>query len=782
MPAAGGFDRAKGIGAARISAALPRYRDIAQCIRAFGLACLPACADGSKRPLVKWREFQVRAPTDAEYQDWFARFPNANGVVPCGATHGVFVLDVDTIEAVEYVEKRGLPETPVTRTRRGFHHYFVHPQVFRVRNWIGKIAPGVDVRGDGGLAIAPGSLAKDGFRYSWIPGQSPADLPFAEAPQWLLDILHEVAPEHRPAVARPFAGTVSKYARAALDGELDRVARAANGTRNFTLWCSACALGELVGGGELDEAAVCDSLLDSIAGWESGEQAKARDTICRALAQGKRSPRSAPEKSKTRRPPAQAHVHNHVDDGSLADDRRAKPAEDGSAEGIEVVGDLAVADRILKQHRDVTRWSPATGFLLWDGRRWRQDDREQAERIAEGVVRKLYLEASHEYDPLRQQELVKLARSQSKSNRIEASLKVARRHVAVGVEDLDRDGHLLNVLNGTLDLRNSTLRPHNPANLITKLVPFPYLPSAAAPRFFQFLIEILGGDLGLCEYVKRAIGYSLTAEQWAQCFWVLWGNGDNGKSTLVETLLELFGDYGQAARASLFLADRQQNLNNPDEARLHGVRFAAASETAESARLDEERIKKLTGGEPISASYKYKEPFQFRPSHHLWLSSNHKPVIRGTDHAIWRRIKLIRFQVRFDDPREHPGTEHPKDFLLVEKLRAELPGILAWAVEGAREFYEHGFDEPDCVKVATRDYRAEQDVLQDFIDECCEVDPVYSVVTATLYAAYGEWAKRSGTKPWTKKRFGARLGEKNLFTPTRENNHSWQGLRLRGVV
>jgi putative DNA primase/helicase len=390
----------------------------------------------------------------------------------------------------------------------------------------------------------------------------------------------------------------------------------------------------------------------------------------------------------------------------------------GSAVDDTALADIKIADRIRATHGDDLLYSPSRGWLTWDGRRWSFDETDEVFKLAEEVVRNLYHDAASEPDADSRKKLVKLAETYSKAERLNGALRFARAHLTVTADKLDHDPFLLNVLNGVIDLRTGEVRPHRREDLITKMIPVAYDQCATAARWYSFLTEIFAGDLELCEYIKRAVGYSFSGDQREHCFFYLWGTGSNGKTTFLEVLLALAGDYGQAAPATLFLVDRNIPV---DIARLRGARFVAVSETAESRRLDEEKIKKLTGEETISARHLYKEPFEFRPTHHLWLASNHKLQVRGTDEGIWRRPRLIPFTVQFQDPRERRDTKNAKDLNLRSQLLGELPGILRWIVEGATEYFADGLVEPGCVKAATAAYRREQDHLQDFIDECCKL-------------------------------------------------------------
>jgi putative DNA primase/helicase len=440
-----------------------------------------------------------------------------------------------------------------------------------------------------------------------------------------------------------------------------------------------------------------------------------------------------------------------------------------------VVGDLAISDRFLVRHGHNFRHCPSLGFITWDGRRWTPDERETANRATEEIVRGLYDEAAREKDAEQSKALRQLARSQSRAERIRGALTVARTHIGIRVAELDAHPFTLNVANGEIDLRTGMLRPHSRDNLLTKVTNIPYHADAKAPRWERFLCEIFRDDGSLSEYIRRAVGYSLTADQREQVFHFLHGAGANGKSTFISILLALAGEYGQTAPASLFLADHDTSVPT-DEARLRGARFVATAETAESRHLDEEKVKKLTGGDRIVARFMRRDFFEFDPSHHIWLYSNYLPRISGTDWGIWRRLKLISFCQMFK-----PDSEPPIDPALKTKLLEELPGILAWMVRGAKAWYEHGLDEPSVVSNATKNYRAQEDVIEQFIDACClRVKPAEGQVAASaLYTRYKAWATGEGYDASTSTSFGRKLADKGFLKKHEKTGNAYAGLILR---
>jgi putative DNA primase/helicase len=397
-----------------------------------------------------------------------------------------------------------------------------------------------------------------------------------------------------------------------------------------------------------------------------------------------------------------------------------------------IEGELALVDRLL-EHKEGLLYSPGLDYFLWDSRRWLRDDVETVQGLAESAVREMYQKAAAAEDL----KLFKIAKALSNRNRVDGALKMLRHHVAVKVDDLDALPYLHNVRNGVVDLRTSKLQPHARLNLITKLLDIDYVPSAKAPRFYKFLQEIFADDLSLCEYVKHAVGYSLTAEQKEKEFWFCWGPTDTGKTTFFNVLSATFGDYAQKVPKSLFLKDRDRIPS--DVAQLRGVRFAYASETAKGRSFDTEKLKELTGAEgQLVARHMYAEEFRFSPTHHLWLASNYKPHAAADDGALWNRLRLIPFTVIFEEPTtdEKPEPKHPKDKNLLDQLLKEREGILAWAIEGAREWYANGFKEPQCVKAAGAEYRNEEDTLRHFVSQSTERRNGAKTKQSIMFSAY----------------------------------------------
>jgi P4 family phage/plasmid primase-like protien len=425
--------------------------------------------------------------------------------------------------------------------------------------------------------------------------------------------------------------------------------------------------------------------------------------------------------------------------------------------------DVGNRERFVLRNRDRARYSPALGgWLVWDGVRWEADtQRNRAQELGIETARAIRAEARQAGVELPEPQrialrgaLAKHAALSERAGAISAMLRLAGSHpdLAVTVEELDADPWLLGTRNGVVDLRTGALRGARRADLLTRRCDVDFDPAAPCPTWDRFLLEVMGGDGALVEYLQRAVGYSLTGSTREQVFFFLHGSGRNGKGTFVETLTDLLGigegGYGAAASFDTFLAGRGSGPRD-DLAALRGVRLVTAGEPNEGRKLDEGFVKSITGGDTISARFLYGRPFSFRPQFKLWLSGNHRPRITGTDNGIWRRVKQIPFAVQFVDEADSArGLRGPAvDRALPDKLRRELPGVLAWAVRGALWWQEEGLCEPDAVSKATQDYRDEQDLLGAFLRECCVSGPGLKVKAQALYDAYTDWCLRGGQRP-----------------------------------
>jgi putative DNA primase/helicase len=435
--------------------------------------------------------------------------------------------------------------------------------------------------------------------------------------------------------------------------------------------------------------------------------------------------------------------------------------------------ELANAGRLVAQHGSDLRYCHLWRcWLAWDGRRWKRDHVE-VERRAKKVVRGIYSEAADALDPGERKELSRWAvQSETRAQMTNMiALAQSEEGISVDSEELDTDPWLLNVANGTLDLRTGELREHRREDLITKVVDVAYSPDAVCPAWWAVLERILPSER-LRLFLQRAVGYSLTGDTREQVMFLLHGLGANGKTLILETTQRVTGDYSRRTDFSTFLAHDQERVRN-DLAGLAGSRFVSAVEVEAGRRLSEVVVKELTGNDRISCRFLYGEYFEYQPQFKVWLAANHKPEVRGTDHAIWRRLKLIPFTVTIPDSEQ--------DRHLPEKLQAELPGILAWAVQGCLDWQAHGLDEPPEVLAATHAYREEMDLLGGFLADRCTVAAGARESAAGLFIAYKLWAEQAGEQPVTKRTFGRLLRERGFSDDKgTAGMRLWVGLALSG--
>lgn len=434
--------------------------------------------------------------------------------------------------------------------------------------------------------------------------------------------------------------------------------------------------------------------------------------------------------------------------------------------------DVGNAERLIALHGHDMRWVPRWKiWLVWDGRRWCRDETGEVERRAKSVVRAMLRGAAKQTGDGKKEAINHAMRSEGAS-RLRAMVELARSEpgVAIDYRALDQQPMQLAVRNGTLDLATGQLRPHDRAHLLTKLVDIAYEPDAQCPTWLDTLSVLFSGDQALISYMQRAVGYSITGDTREQVLHLCHGTGANGKSTLLDVLGHLVGEYGQQADFTTFLERRHDSGPRNDVARLAGARLVRSSEVGDHKKLNEGLVKSLTGGDTITARFLFSEDFEFVPQFKLWLAANHKPVIRGTDYAIWRRICLIPFEVTI--------TPEQRDPKLPAKLRAELPGILSWAVEGCQMWLESGLRPPERVLSATADYKTESDVIAAFIGDCCEVGGSMTVAAGALYTAYKRWAEDNGEYAMTSTRFGRELTDRGYSITKVSSGKLRHGLKL----
>ncbi len=400
------------------------------------------------------------------------------------------------------------------------------------------------------------------------------------------------------------------------------------------------------------------------------------------------------------------------------------------------------------------------GWFMWDGRRYVYNPMGVKELYKSLVISELYEEVvskAKEHDTIGVEDLAKWAkRSESDKNIVSALNSAASMpDFFVKSEMLDADQMVLNVENGTIDLRTGELRKHDPDDLITKLAPVIFDPDAQAPTWKRVLDRIFSNNQEMIDFFKRAFGYSLTGMINEQCWFILHGAGANGKSLTINCLKEMIGDYSGPAAPELLMASRSGSDRHPTElADLKGRRMVVCQETEEGRRLSEVLVKQMTGGDAIKARLMRQDFFEFLPTHKIWLATNHRPIIKDTTESTWRRIRLIPFEIVI--------PEAERDQKLPEKLKKEWPGILNWAVEGCLEWQHSGLNPPTKIMNATKDYRGDQDLLAKFISEECYLHQSARTKLSDLYEAYTTWCEKNHEQTKTNNAFSRALAERSF--------------------
>jgi putative DNA primase/helicase len=695
-----------------------------------------------------------------------------------GEGSGVWVFDVDGDapkgggltgpEALALLEERhgALPPTLMVKTGNGAHYYYRMPVGRDLRNrariTIDGQRTGLDVRADGGYVVLPPSVHPNGQAYAFVKGCNEV----SDAPDWLLDALYPRKTEPAPKPNTTPSATDEDIATGAevLQIAAQRILTC-TGSRHDAIYRESAVIGELVAGGCIDRGAATAALV--AAGIEAGKpEVEVRRTVRDGLDRGAQHPRR------------------------FSDAPSAIPAT------LYRPSDVGNAARLVDRFGGDVRWcdtAQGEGWLVWDGKRWSPDSMRRVDAMSREVAvdvvtyaaelqeraRAASAAAGQTTTPAQQRALAQL-RSEAKSwmlwarqsemvSHLSAVAKVARTDVAIAHEALDADPWLLNTQNGIVDLRSDAQRPHEREARMTKIAGTEMGNRYGCPTWVAFLTRIMGGDTEMVSFIQRVVGYCLTGSTREQCLFILYGNGSNGKSTFLDTLRAVMGDYAMHARAETFVRDSRGGIPN-DIAALRGARLVTASEPEQGEQLDEGLVKEMTGDAAMTARFMRSEFFTFTPTFKVLLATNHRPIIRGTDHGIWRRIRLVPFTETI--------AEHEKDRDLGAKLAAESPGILAWAVQGCVEWQRIGLASPAVVTDATQDYRADMDILSEFIEEKCML---YATVGNTaLYQAFSAWSAANGERPRSHRWLTRALTDRGYKQdPNRSAGRRWLGLSLR---
>lgn len=716
------------------------------------IACV---ANLGKHPRTR-RGFKDATTDEAAIRAWWTERPDANIGVPTGAASGIVVVDVDprhgghhSLEDLEG-EHGPLPHTVEQQTGGGGRHLlFAHPGgLIRCRT---NLLPGIDLKADGGYIVVEPSLHKSGRRYVWELSSRPGEVAIARMPGWLHELVTKAKRAEQPAQAAPVVGALE-------GGREDMDAR----ERRCVAYLKE-APDAISGQGGHDKTlrAACECFrfgLDDAAAWRVMRWFNERKTGGEQWTERELAHKIESAREKVT---AEGGFGSRLA-ASLSNEMRSKRV-------AALRTDVGNAARLVRRFGDDIRFCHATGvWLIWDAKRWRPDDSGRIVRLC----KKTALSILDEAKKLTGDELTehtRWARKSQSRERLTAMAALAQSEVAVTPDELDADAWAFNCRNGTIDLRTGELRPHRQADLITKLAPVEYDPSAQCPRFLRFLGEIFGGDAELIEFVQRWHGHALTGDIREQLLLIYHGEGGNGKSVLLDTITHVMGDYAGEAPPDLLVV--RKHPEHPTEiADLLGKRLVVASETERGAELRLQLVKRITGNERLKARRMRQDYFEFARTHKLILVTNNRPVIREETEAAWRRLRLVPFDVVI------PPEQRDKD--LMRKLRDEVPGILAWMVRGAVDWAREGLPEPESVLAATRAYRGASSSVDRFLAERCILGDGLSCSSTDLIGAYCEWCAGASSVPLRGNALAAELRKHGCSPGRQGGRRGWVGLAL----
>ena len=441
--------------------------------------------------------------------------------------------------------------------------------------------------------------------------------------------------------------------------------------------------------------------------------------------------------------------------------------------------DLGNAKRMVQAFQHELAFCAAHGaWHIFNGRRWLRDEDGAIHRRAKAAVAGIFVEAAAETDPQRQQRLHKHALKSESHRALNAVVRLAETEQGVAVTSarLDSDPWLFNVKNGTIDLRTGNLQMHDRTDYITKISPIEWDSTAECPTWDAFLDYAMKGDPQVIDFIHRFFGYCLTGLSTEQVLLFMEGTGQNGKTTALLILMYIMGDYAIQGAPGLLMAKKGES--HPTEvADLEGVRFVANAEVEKGKPFAEVLIKQLTGSDRIRARRMRQDFYEFDPTHKLIIAANHRPIIKGNDEGIWRRVLRLPWVRKIED----------KDPMFLDKLKAEAPGILRKLVEGCLKWQHDGLRPPPTVRMATQEYREEMDVLAEFLEDCCVIEAKQFVQKKALYLAYTDWCEGFRQRPTGYSLFCRQLSERGYTSQPRyvkvgnikKSVRVWIGIGLR---
>lgn len=730
--------------------------------KAFGMGWSIFPVREDKKPAFSWKEYQDRQPFGAEIKEWIEKGYPAWAVVT-GSVSQIVIIDFDGDAGRDTLNKLGL-EAHVRTGSGGYHVYVEHPGYpvktlnSKSKIELGKRYPGLDIRADGGYAVFCGRNRTGA--YAWLRDMVPdsIDVLPSDLREYLMPAEETQSNAPKPNKANlPRSCEKTVNPKTLVSKYLSKSAQVGRNNAGFELACQLRDNGYSSTEAEqpMREYAARVPRFNTKGQPEPYTADDALKSMQQAYLTTARAPWSELQNTSSSSTPAKKHKPSSE---KLAHDGQANKTDNinvvTGARSFSLT-DYGNAERLVSTYgNDIRYCETYKSWFINDGIRFAEDKTREIERLAKETVRSIYQEAYNAPDDERKR-IVKHALASESVARLTAMVTLAEseRQVSITEQELDANQWVLNCLNGCVDLHTANLLPHNRTDLFTKVAPVEYDSTQKCPIWLNMLDQILDGNSELIDYVQRALGYSLTGDTREQVLFFLYGTGANGKSTFLNTVRDILGDYAMQTQPETFMAKQGDTGAREDVAQLKGMRFVAAVEAEAERRMAEVLVKQLTGGDVMRARRLYQNSFEFKPTAKLWFAANHKPTIRGNDNGIWRRIKTIPFLVRIPDSEQ--------DKTLADRLKHEYPGILAWMVEGCVKWQREGLGEPEAVREATQEYRTDMDLLGDFLSDCCVIRPGAKVATKQLYTAYEAWCIGNGENPLTNRRFNTRIEERD---------------------
>ncbi len=720
----------------------------------FDLGLKPIPLNGKIPFISGWQTMEITAD---DVETWSTQYPDCNIGIVCGPSSGILVVDFDDPDEMARLNtETGINldiVTPTCITKKGLHKYFKYPAIGatfgnRTHLNVQGIKFKIDIRATGGQVVAPPSIHPEDttFQYHWAEGLAFGEVPLQDLPDMFIDVLTQPS---KPKITKKNKKSTATATAATLPA-LDPLPSSPVAIEPIEATTQAVdSLPSIPAEAITPMAPSSPAIADEI---PEGER---NDTLFRMACAYRNKGLSSEEARNLIAAVNQTRCRIPLNDEEL--DKVMGSAFSYVHEHFEM-SDRGFAQKVLEQCGNQIKYCIEDHhWYIWNGFIWSQDANGEIKRMADRVadLLKASIQAMPDSDPMKKPYLKYIA-AMGNTRKREDMLHYLQSLPGVSVSNshFDKRSHLLNCRNGVINLRSGELLESNPDWLLTRQIEIEYDPTAACPVWLEFMKTITHDDMELIGYLQRAAGYSITGETNEEVVFFLYGTGCNGKSTFINAINSVLGKFARTMPSKTLMIVQNDNTASNDIAMLKGVRLAATTELPEGKRFNEELIKSLASQDIISARYLFKEYFEFSPTHKWWISGNHKPKIVGQDYGIWRRLKLIPFEITISPEKQ--------DKNLKEKLEAELPGILRWMVEGAVEWYRNGLREPAKISEAVKEYRNEMDILGNFIAECCQTDSDAMIPVNNLYNLYKQYCETNGQSTLGKKMFNLKMVERGF--------------------